>query len=108
MGVFLSADPFVQAPENMQNLNRYSYVLNNPLSYTDPSGFMFKEVGRVGEGCCRLGEGQRWRTIVTAAVACFADSCVRRASDDGRSRRRRVGGFCGRLHRHTALRRESW
>jgi RHS repeat-associated protein len=40
-GRFLSPDPFVQAPEDSQSLNRYSYVLNNPLSYTDPSGFFF-------------------------------------------------------------------
>ena len=36
---FLSADPIIQAPMNMQSLNRYSYVWNNPLSFTDPSGF---------------------------------------------------------------------
>ncbi|GAB4184878.1 MAG: hypothetical protein Tsb002_08240 [Wenzhouxiangellaceae bacterium] len=36
----------VQAPENSQNLNRYSYVLNNPLSYTDPSGYFFKAIGK--------------------------------------------------------------
>jgi len=35
---FLSPDPFVQAPDNLQNYNRYSYCLNNPLKYTDPSG----------------------------------------------------------------------
>ena len=28
----------MQAPENPQNYNRYSYCLNNPLKYTDPSG----------------------------------------------------------------------
>ncbi|QMU61549.1 MAG: hypothetical protein GKR92_07505 [Gammaproteobacteria bacterium] len=44
LGRFLSADPNVQAPKNMQSLNRYSYVLNNPLSYTDPSGFFFKSL----------------------------------------------------------------
>ena len=41
LGRFLSADPFVQAPTETQNYNRYSYVLNNPLSLSDPSGFNF-------------------------------------------------------------------
>lgn len=39
---FLSPDPFVQAPEDLQNYNRYSYCLNNPLKYTDPSGHKWK------------------------------------------------------------------
>ncbi|MES2824407.1 MAG: RHS repeat-associated core domain-containing protein [Pseudomonadota bacterium] len=39
LGRFMSADPFVQAPYNSQSYNRYSYVFNNPLSYTDPSGY---------------------------------------------------------------------
>ncbi|MDL2222957.1 FG-GAP-like repeat-containing protein [Bacteroidales bacterium OttesenSCG-928-M11] len=38
MGMFLSPDPYIQAPENWLNYNRYSYCLNNPLQYTDPSG----------------------------------------------------------------------
>lgn len=39
IGRFLSADPLIQAPFNPQSLNRYAYVLNNPLSLTDPTGF---------------------------------------------------------------------
>ena len=38
LGRFLSPDNYVQLPDNPQNLNRYSYCLNNPLKYTDPSG----------------------------------------------------------------------
>lgn len=39
LGRFLQPDPIIQAPHNAQSHNRYSYVLNNPLSFTDPSGF---------------------------------------------------------------------
>ena len=39
LGRFLSPDPYVQAPDNTQSLNRYAYCLNNPLSYTDPTGY---------------------------------------------------------------------
>jgi hypothetical protein len=40
IGRFLSADPNIQALYNTQSYNRYSYVLNNPLKYSDPSGFL--------------------------------------------------------------------
>ncbi|QPJ61245.1 MAG: hypothetical protein G3M70_04820 [Candidatus Nitronauta litoralis] len=43
LGRFLSADPFVQFPENLQSFNRYTYVNNNPLSFTDPSGFHWED-----------------------------------------------------------------
>jgi hypothetical protein len=33
-------DPFTQAPEYTQSYNRYSYAFNNPLLFTDPSGFV--------------------------------------------------------------------
>lgn len=42
IGRFLSADPFVQDITNSQALNAYAYVQNNPLSFTDPSGFVLK------------------------------------------------------------------
>jgi RHS repeat-associated protein len=45
LGRFIPADPFVFDPANGQALNRYSYVANNPLSFTDPSGFIPQEGG---------------------------------------------------------------
>ena len=36
-------DPFGIPLDNLQSFNRYSYVFNNPLSFTDPSGFTVEE-----------------------------------------------------------------
>ena len=39
-GRFLSADPLAGDLGNPQSLNRYSYVLNEPVSYLDPQGLL--------------------------------------------------------------------
>jgi len=36
---FLSVDPIIQYPTDMQSYNAYSYLYNNPMNATDPSGF---------------------------------------------------------------------
>ncbi len=38
VGRFLSPDPYIADPSFTQSYNRYSYVLNNPLKYNDPTG----------------------------------------------------------------------
>ena len=38
LGRFLQPDPVVQSPGSAQSWNAYSYVLNNPLNATDPTG----------------------------------------------------------------------
>ncbi len=43
-GRFLSPDNHIQDPFNTQNFNRYGYVLNNPLTLTDPSGEFIAEL----------------------------------------------------------------
>jgi RHS repeat-associated protein len=50
LGRFLQADPFVVAPLFSQSHNRYSYALNNPLRFLDPSGFAPCD-GTTYEGC---------------------------------------------------------
>jgi RHS repeat-associated protein len=60
LGRFLQADPEIQAPSESQSLNRYTYVMNNPLSYTDPTGYNWSK---------------RWRhnkKYVGAAIALIA------------------------------------
>ena len=39
VGRFLSPDPVVQTEGGSQSMNAYSYALNNPLKYTDPTGY---------------------------------------------------------------------
>ena len=56
VGMFLSPDPYVQAPDNWLNYNRYSYCLNNPLMYTDPTGeFWHLIIGAVVGGLINWG-----------------------------------------------------
>ncbi|MCC6569762.1 MAG: RHS repeat-associated core domain-containing protein, partial [Anaerolineales bacterium] len=38
LGRFIQPDSIIPNPANPQAFNRYSYVLGNPLKYTDPSG----------------------------------------------------------------------
>ena len=42
LGRFLSVDPFIQDPGNSQSVNAYAYIMNNPLSGTDPTGYFSK------------------------------------------------------------------
>ncbi|MGS2724916.1 RHS repeat-associated core domain-containing protein [Porticoccus sp. GXU_MW_L64] len=53
---FLQADPIIQDPLNTQSLNRYSYIWNNPLNGTDPSGYY----------ACASG----WRTASSSPSSC--------------------------------------
>lgn len=55
LGRFLSPDPALQEPENGQNYNRYSYAFNNPLKYTDPSGYTACTLEQIG--CLVVQEG---------------------------------------------------
>ncbi|PVX28408.1 RHS repeat-associated core domain-containing protein [Sphingomonas pokkalii] len=97
LGRFMSGDPYVQAPEFSQSYNRYSYVLNNPLVLTDPTGYwslgralggLFERAVRafgsvvdavIGKPLAWIGEQlakggrwleQNWQTVAIIAIAC--------------------------------------
>jgi RHS repeat-associated protein len=83
LGRFIQADDFVE-PEATQGLNRYSYVLNNPLSATDPSGnFSLRQaLGIVVGVVAAIISGQLWAlnnlwaSFATAVAGGFASAAI--------------------------------
>ncbi|WP_202844157.1 toxin TcdB middle/N-terminal domain-containing protein [Luteimonas saliphila] len=64
---FLQADPMIQAPGNLQSWNAYTYVFNNPLAYTDPTGmFSWRQVLGIVIAVVAVATQQYW-AVSTAA-----------------------------------------
>ncbi|MDQ3705893.1 MAG: RHS repeat-associated core domain-containing protein [Chloroflexota bacterium] len=61
-------------PQNPQALNRYSYTLNNPVRFTDPTGhaIFIPLLIAIGAG---VVTSVATDVAIDAAVACFTDDC---------------------------------
>ena len=57
LGRFYGVDPVIQFPTNSQSLNGYSYLMNNPLSGTDPTGYKTCDVSQA-TSCLEEGANQ--------------------------------------------------
>ncbi len=80
---FISADPQVQFAGDSQSYNRYSYVHNNPMKYTDPSGFglfssIKKAFKKIAGGLRKIGRALKpvAGIIVGAVVALYCPPCA--------------------------------
>ncbi len=78
LGRFISPDSIVPEPGNLQAFNRYSYCVNNPVTYTDPSGHMIFEmwvaiiiIGMLAGGitAARMGQNPALGAVIGGATA---------------------------------------
>ncbi len=88
LGRFVTADPFLQDPGNLQSYNRYSYVLNNPLMYVDPSGYfslkkVFKAVAIAVVSYYTAGALMSGYTAAAGGTSVFGVSTVTAANTLG-------------------------
>jgi len=78
MGRFLQVDPVVGSLANSQSLNGYSYIGNNPLSGTDPTGYDCTTSQTVGSGCLKDGVNKitddNGKTVATVVVGNTGDT----------------------------------
>ncbi|TAJ17834.1 MAG: RHS repeat-associated core domain-containing protein [Rugosibacter sp.] len=74
IGRFLSPDPYLQAPGNLQSYNRYAYCFDNPLVCTDPSGYfnLFKSVSNIVKAILN----DPIRAIVTIAIVYYTGQYI--------------------------------
>ena len=73
LGRFIQPDDIISDLGNPQSYNRYSYVLNNPLKYTDPDGHwpfdQLRAQWRLDAAAARMGalHGKDWTSYDEAA-----------------------------------------
>jgi len=68
LGRFISPDPVIPSPGDPQSLNRYSYTLNNPVKYIDPTGHSFwSAIGNFFKNLFR-NPAQLFSTLISAVL----------------------------------------
>jgi RHS repeat-associated protein len=87
IGRFASPDPIVPSVSDAQSFNRYSYVRNNPIVYTDPTGHFWEFIGKIfnaiGDAFRAIGDAiasaARWLGAQFAKVGRFIASAASNA-----------------------------
>jgi hypothetical protein len=84
MGRFMSPDPIAGNVMNPQSWNRYAYVLNNPVRFTDPHGlycvwyYQNNDVSdydaEISQSECEQGDGGTWYDNPTTTVTVNGDT----------------------------------
>ena len=105
-GRFISVDPLgaSASTDNPQTFNRYSYVLNKPISLIDQSGLMYGEPDTyLVDGSSSMGSGIALNLLRSGAGVLGPISTTRRSQGDyigGFETYRAVGNYAGWFNRH--------
>jgi RHS repeat-associated protein len=85
IGRFMQPDPIISEPYNSQNFNRYAYVLNNPLMYTDPSGYSTWTEIRRPVAAIVVAVVAQWAAgeLIAAYADAFGEGALAAASETG-------------------------
>jgi len=92
LGRFMQADPFIDGATDSQGYNRYTYVRNNPLAYSDPTGFKrsggLKNLGKLARlsmgllGLHKTGR-QIWQAVAPVFCGPYYAACAAGAASVG-------------------------
>ncbi|HSH05822.1 MAG TPA: RHS repeat-associated core domain-containing protein, partial [Anaerolineae bacterium] len=73
IGRFLTADTLIPDPTNSQSFNRYSYVRNNPLQWTDPTGHREEAcASNADEGCQPYVDNEVYQILLDNGLSAAA------------------------------------
>lgn len=78
LGQFIQPDNYVQLPEYAGSYNSFSYALNNPLMYTDPSGELI-EPATIGIALFYIGLAYSVADVVTTYIDRGMDAAFKKA-----------------------------
>ena len=97
LGRFMTADPYIPDLFNSQSLNRFSYVLNNPLSATDPTGYF--DIHKYTEAAFRIffAVAVSYMTSGSATGAAFGGFMNGMAASGGDWKQGVIGAFTSYL-----------
>tara|TARA_R110002126_G_scaffold34754_11_gene107414 strand:- start:1033 stop:2259 length:1227 start_codon:yes stop_codon:yes gene_type:complete len=100
IGRFLSVDPFLQFPENSQSANPYSYILNNPMRGTDPTGYSAVRGGNASAWATNefMGDMYSFRKTVEEMQYNKAMKALKKSTSNGEKNEEKSTGNGSKKH----------
>jgi hypothetical protein len=97
VGRFMSVDPLIHTEAGSQGINPYSYIFNNPLSGTDPTGYDAEQEKPKKETV--TGSRIKGNSVAASGVAGAAGAMAKNSAAAGRAKTQaKIDAFAGALN----------